>query len=128
MALSVSAAAGIVSSGVDGVGYATGAGGVVTQLTNKATGVTLNKACGQVTMNGAALNAGVIVSFVMTNSSIVAGDVLVLNHLSGGTIGSYTLNAQSANGSATINVRNNTGGALSEALVIAFAIVKAVAA
>jgi hypothetical protein len=30
-----------------GVGYATGAGGVVTQATSKATGVTLNKVCGQ---------------------------------------------------------------------------------
>lgn len=52
--------------------------------------------------------------------------MLVLNHSSGGTIGSYSLNARCAAGSATIDVRNNTGGSLSEAIVIQFALVKAV--
>ncbi len=128
MATSVQAAAGIFSSSSDGIGYSSGAGGTVTQITSKATGVTLNKISGQVTMNAAALAAGVIVSFVMTNSAIVATDVLILNHVSGGTVGSYTLNAQAAAGSATINVRNNTAGSLAEAIVIAFAVVKAVTA
>ena len=36
-----------------GIGYATGAGGGVTQSTNKATTVVLNKMCGQITMNAA---------------------------------------------------------------------------
>lgn len=111
-----------------GLGYATGAGGTVTQITSKATGVTLNKICGQITMNNAALASDTTVSFTLTDSAIAAGDVLVLNHISGGTIGSYLLNAQSAAGSATINVRNITAGSLSEAIVIAFAVVKAVTA
>ena len=114
------------SSGTAGVGYATGAGGTVTQSTDKATGVTLSKASGAITMNNAALNAGVIVSFVLTNTAIAATDVLILNHISGGTVGSYALNAQCAAGSATINVRNNTAGNLSEAIVIQFALVKGV--
>lgn len=114
-----------VSSSV-GVGYATGAGGTVTQATDKSTGVTLSKLSGAITMNNAALGAATIVSFVLTNTSIAATDVLILNHISGGTVGSYTLNAQAAAGSATINVRNNTAGSLSEALVIQFAVVKAV--
>ncbi|PBB40603.1 hypothetical protein CK222_27370 [Mesorhizobium sp. WSM3866] len=109
-----------------GIGYASGAGGAVVQATSKTTGVTLNKASGQVTMNAAALAAGTIVSFVLTNSAIAAGDVLILNHISGGTRGAYSLNASSAAGSATIDVRNNTAGSLSEAIVIAFAMVKAV--
>jgi hypothetical protein len=50
---------------------------------------------------------------VLTNTLIAAGDTLVLNHVSGGTPGSYTLNARCANGSATIDVRNNTAGSLS---------------
>ena len=111
-----------------GVGYATGAGGAVTQATNKSTGVTLNANCGQITMNNAALAADAIASFTLTNSKIAAGDVLVLNHLSGGTAGSYTLNAHSAAGSASINVANRSAGSLSEAIVIAFAVIKAVAA
>lgn len=109
-----------------GIGYATGAGGTVTQATSKATGVTLSKASGQITLNAAALGAATIVSFVLTNTLIAAGDVLVLNHISGGTPGSYSLNGQCAAGSATINVRNNTAGSLSEAIVIQFALIKAV--
>ena len=125
MANSINAAQGIVSTGPDGIGYAAGAGGTVTQATNKATGVTLSKTCGQITMNNAALAAATIVSFVLTNTCIAATDVLALNHVSGGTVGSYTLNAQCAAGSATINIRNNTAGSLSEAIVIAFAVIKA---
>ena len=77
-------------------------------------------------MNNASLGAGTIVSFTLTNSAIAATDVLVLNHISGGTVGSYSLNAQCAAGSATINVRNNTAGGLSEAIVIQFALIKGV--
>lgn len=77
-------------------------------------------------MNNAALAAGTIVTFTLTNSAIAAGDLLLLNHVSGGTAGAYGLNAQCGAGSAAINVRNNTGGSLSEAIVIAFAVVKAV--
>lgn len=109
-----------------GVGYATGAGGTVTQATDKTTGVTLSKLSGAITLNNAALAAATIVSFVLTNTSIAVTDVLILNHISGGTVGSYTLNAQCAAGSATINVRNNTAGSLSEAIVIQFAVIKGV--
>ena len=109
---------------MSGVGYIVGAGGAVTQLTSKATGVTLNTPTGQITMNNAALAAATIVSFTLTNSAIEAADVLVLNHISGGTAGAYTLNAQCAAGSASGNVRNATAGALSESAVIAFALIK----
>lgn len=116
------------STSVGARGYASGAGGTVTQLTSKTTGVTLNKLCGQITLNNAALAAATIVSFTFTNSTIEANDILVLNHISGGTVGAYTLNAQSAAGSASINVRNATAGSLSEAIVIAYAVVKVVIA
>lgn len=114
------------SGATSGIGYATGAGGTVTQATDKSTGVTLNKVSGQITMSAAALAADTTVTFTLTNSSIAAGDVLVLNHISGGTAGSYLLNAQSAAGSAAINVRNVSTGSLGEAIVIAFALIKAV--
>lgn len=99
---------------------AVGSGGVVTQASSKSTAVTLNKDSGEITMNGAALNAATIVSFTLTNSTLRAADLLVLNHVSGGTIGSYGLTASCASGSATIYVRNNTAGNLSEAIVIRF--------
>lgn len=108
----------------DKAGYITGEGGVVTQATSKSTGVTLNKKCGEITLNGAALAAATIVSFTLTNTAIGASDLLVLNHSSGGTAGAYTLNAQCASGSASINVRNATAGSLSEAIVIRFAVIK----
>tara|TARA_R110000868_G_C10687532_1_gene748019 strand:- start:203 stop:826 length:624 start_codon:yes stop_codon:yes gene_type:complete len=117
-----------VISGAGKQGYTTGSGGVVTQATSKATGVTLNKSTGQITLNNAALAADTTVSFVLTNTVIEANDILVMNHISAGTAGSYLLNAQSAAGSASINVRNITTGSLSEAIVIAFAVIKAVIA
>jgi len=128
MAVAIQASGGIFSSTGDGIGYSAGAGGTITQQTNKATGVTLNTICGQITMNAASLAAATIVSFVLTNSKIASGDVLVLNHVSGGTPGSYTLNARAAAGSATIDVRNNTAGALAEAVAIGFVVVKGVTA
>ena len=109
-------------------GYVTGDGGTVTQSTSKSTGVTLNKKCGQITMHDAQLAADTRVSFTLTNTTIAATDLLVLNHVSGGTVGCYLLNAQCAAGSALITVRNITSGAKSEGIVIGFALVKAVTA
>ena len=105
-------------------GYIAGGGGTVTQATNKATGVTLNKPSGQITMNNAALAAATIVSFTFTNSTISSTDLLVINHVSGGTIGSYTFTAACGSGSATVYVRNATGGSLGEAIVLRYAVIK----
>lgn len=116
------------SSGTAGIGYATGAGGTIIQATNKSTGVTLSKTCGAITMNNAALAAAAIVSFTLTNTTIAAGDVLILNHSATGTVGSYLLNCQCGAGSAVINVTNITVGSLSEAIVISFVVIKAVTA
>lgn len=112
----------------DKAGYITGEGGTVTQATSKSTGVTLNKRCGQITLNAAALGSATTVSFTLTNSTIASTDLLVLNHVSAGTAGAYLLNAQAGAGSASINVRNITAGSLSEAIVIGFAVIKAVTA
>jgi hypothetical protein len=109
-------------------GYATGSGGAVVQSTDKSTGVTLNKSNGQITMDAASLSAATIVSFTLTNSVIEAGDIIVMNHISGGTLGAYIFNASTAAGSASINVSNWTSGALAEAIVIRFAVIKVVSA
>lgn len=107
-------------------GYGTGSGGSVTQASNKTTGVTLNKSCGQITTAASAVSASTTVSFTMTNSLIETGDILVMAHISGGTLGAYTFNAACASGSASIAIRNVTLGSLSEAVVIRFALKKVV--
>jgi hypothetical protein len=110
-----------------GMGYAAGNGGTVTQATSKSTGVTLNKLCGQITMNNAALAAGVRVSFVVTNSTVAATDAPKAVVASGGTANAYTANVTAvAAGSFTITVKNETAGSLSEAPVITFVVAKAV--
>ena len=100
-------------------------GGTVTQATSKATGVTLNKASGQITMDNAQLNAGVEVSFAVTNSEIAATDVVVVNHGSAGTAGSYLAQANTiAAGSFAITVTNVSAGNLSEAIVLNYVALK----
>ena len=122
----VAAAGPIFCSHVQGMGYRAGAGGTVAQGSGsgKATTVVLDKASGEITMDGAALAAGTTVSFVLTNSSIAGTDLIVLNHVTTGTFGSYTLNGRCLAGSAGIDVRNVSGGSLSEAIVIRFALIK----
>ena len=106
------------------IGYGTAAQGTVTQATSKSTGVTLNKSSGQITMNNASLAAGSTVLFTLTNSTLSAKDVLIVNVGSGGTSGAYwPYVANVAAGSAVIGVYNNTVGALAEAIVINFAII-----
>jgi hypothetical protein len=118
------------SSATAGIGYAAGAGGTVSQGSGsgKATGVTLNTVTGLITMDSATLNADTTVSFTLMNSAISSTDTIILNHVSGGTAGAYTLNAQASSGSASINVRNVTAGNLGEAIVIRFAVIKSVSA
>jgi hypothetical protein len=112
-----------------GIGYATGAGGTVTQATSKSTGVTLNKVCGAITMNAAALLATTSVGFTLTNSAIAASDVVVVAIKSGATADSYELAVDAtAAGSCRISLRNVSLGSLSEAVVLSFIVIKAVTA
>lgn len=105
------------------LGYTTAAQGAVTQATSKSTAVTLNKAAGQITMNNASLAGTTNVTFTLNNSLISANDVLILN-VSNGTAGSYNCWVSGlSSGSATITLRNISGGSLSEAVVINFALV-----
>ena len=102
-------------------------GGTVTQDTSKSTGVTLNKLCGQITMHNAALSQDTSVSFVLTNSYIDTTDVLIVNIASGGTAGAYATQVELINsGSCRISLFIHSSGSLSEALVLNFAVIKAV--
>lgn len=122
------ASTGAITSSGGAVGYSTGAGGTVTQATSKSTGVTLNKLCGQVTMNAAALAAGAIVEFTVSNTQVAAADTINVNLASGAATSSayrYWISAVAA-GSFKVAVENRSAGALGEALVLSFALLKAV--
>jgi hypothetical protein len=111
------------------MGYTTGSPTIsvpsVTQLTNKATGVTINAAAGQIVTNNAALAAGAEVAFVVTNSAVSVYDIPVLALASGAaTAGTYLLSvAAVANGSFTVVISNASTGSLSEALTLNFGII-----
>jgi hypothetical protein len=119
----------VSKSATGGIGYSTGAGGVVTQATSKATGVTLNTVSGAITLNGAALALATAVSFTLTNSTIAATDVIIVSIKSGATLGAYHVEVDAVGaGTATISLRNLSAVSLSEAVVLNFAVIKAVAA
>jgi hypothetical protein len=106
------------------LGYTAEASGTVTQLTSKSTGVTLNKSAGQITMNNAELANATNVTFTLTNSGISAKDVVILSVSSGATAGAYNCWVSGkGTGTCTITLRNLSGGALSEAVVINFAVI-----
>ena len=106
------------------LGHASSAQGAVTQGTSKSTGVTVNASMGQITMDSATLNTLTNVTFTLTNNLISVKDVIILNVGSGATSGAYNcwISSMSA-GTCTITVRNISGGNLSEAIVINFAVI-----
>ena len=109
----------------DELGYTAAAQGTVTQATSKSTGVTLNKSAGQITMNNAALAATTNVAFTLTNSTISAKDVIIVN-VAGGVASNETYNCWVSGhsaGSCTFVLRNISGGSLSEAVVLNFAVI-----
>lgn len=115
----------VTSSG--GLGYGTGSGGTVTQLTSKNTPVTLNKTTGQITMAGTNLAANATAVFNVFSDKVTSKDVVVVTHSAdGGTAGAYTVTANTT-GAGFFNVRvtNVSGGALAEAVTINFAVIKA---
>ena len=106
------------------IGYSAGAQGTVTQATSKSTAVTLDKSAGRITMNNASLSTATNATFVLNNSTISANDAVILT-ISGGqaTAGSYNVFANAlSTGQVSITLRNISGGSLSEAVVINFAI------
>lgn len=115
--------------GATKIGYTKG-GSTVTQITSRATGVTINKLTGSITTDTTSLAAEASAVFVVTNSFVEIGDVVILAVRSG----QIALNTQCsvtavANGSFSITVVNNNvaaGIAETGAIVINFAVIKAV--
>lgn len=109
-------------------GFATGSGGAVSQITSKATGVTLNTNCGVITMNNASLAGAATVSFTLTNSTITANDVIQVSVQSGASTGLYhAFVSATGAGSCQISVTNLASTA-SEVVLVNFFRVNSVAA
>lgn len=110
------------------LGYGTGAGGTVTQATNRTTGVTINTLAGQITTNNASLAAEATADFAVTNSKVEAGDVVVVSVASGSNGGGTTVSVVGVSASSfTIRVHNGNaaaGTAETGAIVINFAVIK----
>lgn len=123
-------------SATAGIGYATGAGGTVTQATSRTTGVTLDKICGEITLVAGTIAGHEADEFVLTNSTIAANDVVIVNIKSGlaaGTAKYYRVGVTAVGaGSCTISVGNIDNGTIpstgTDTPVLSFAVIKAVAA
>lgn len=127
---SVAATTTIKSSGpTSGVGYATGAGGAVTQITTAATGVALSKVTGQITTVALTTAAGAEEEFIVTNTAVAATDVVVVGTTYAGA-GTPIVSVKGiAAGSFVVNISNlHAANALNAVVVINFAVIKAVAA
>ena len=120
------------TTGGTGIGYSTGTGGAVTQATNRTTGVTLSKLTGQITTNNASLAAEAAAEFTVTNTLVAIGDVIVVSQQSGSNGGNTDVFVSAvAAGSFNLKVANNNaaaGTAETGAIIINFAVIKAVAA
>ena len=107
------------------LGFTDGAGGTVTQLTSKSTAVTINKTSGQITMHDASLAASTTVSFTVTNSTVGTTDTVIL-HLNFNSENYqawvYRVNA----GSFNVALRNISGGALAEAVILNYNVIEGV--
>jgi len=109
------------SSGTAGVGYSTGAGGVVIQGTSRTTGVTINKITGQITLFSAAGTTSAT-TFTVTNSTVNTTDAIILTQHTGTDL--YDLMVTKTTlGSFDITFRT-TGGTTTEQPIFNFAVIK----
>lgn len=111
------------------IGYRAQAGGAVTQLTSRATAVTLNKLCGQITTDDASLAAAAEATFTVNNNLVEIGDVVIIAVQDQGATGEVlAFVTDVAAGSFQITLANlHASVAATNAAIINFAVIKAVA-
>ncbi len=114
----------LLGSAQSNVGYTTGAGAAVTQATSRTTGVTINAACGAITLVSAAGTTS-WQSFTVTNSQVAVTDTVIVNQKSGTDLYRTHVTAVTA-GSFRITFAT-TAGTTTEQPVFNFAVIKAVA-
>ena len=128
MALDISNYDPAVSAGAK-IGYSRG-GGSVTQITSRATGVTINALSGTITTINTSLAAEASAVFVVTNSEVAIGDVVIVSIRSGAVaLNTDVVVTAVASGSFSLTVINgNVAAGIAEtgAIIINFAVIKAV--
>jgi len=112
------------NSDVAGLGYRTGAGGTVTQLTSKTTPVTLNTVTGEITTHNGTIAGGAAVTFVLNNTAIANTDVMIINQVSNTNLGDYVFYPVCNNGNAAITIRNISNQNRSDAIVLRYAVIR----
>lgn len=113
------------------IGYGTegslARGGTVTQLTDKSTAVTLDKPCGEIVMHAETMTDDETKHFTLNNNTIGSGCVVIVNVASVGEVGAYQVTVGAvASGSCSITITNISGGNLSQAIKLNFALITAV--
>ena len=99
------------------IGYAAGAYNTVTQLNNKTTAVTINTPSGQIITANAQMAPSANALFVVNCSAVSSKDVVVISPATGGTVGAYNVFISAiADGSFTVEIKNVTNNAYSEAI------------
>ena len=110
------------------VGYDFGAGGAVTQLTDKTTAVTLNTTSGRINLNSSNIPANSSVAFTFNNSYITENDIILWTVCPsiGGAVNPLNYRVSSGNGagSCSVKVENLTAGALAQNFAVMFVILK----
>jgi hypothetical protein len=105
------------------IGYATGSYATVTQQNNKTTAVTINTPSGEIITANAQMAPNANAVFVVNCSAVSTKDVVIISVASGGTLGAYNVFiAAVSNGSFTVEIKNVTNNAYSEAIKLNYAI------
>ena len=117
----------VTSSGTAGVGYATGAGGAVTQTVGRTNPTpSINKPTGSITLFSAA-GTTAYTSFTVNNNTVAATDAIILSQQSG--TDRYELNVTKITAATSFEITfRTTGGTTTETPVFNFAVIKGVAA
>jgi len=120
-----------------GLGYGTGAGGTVDQYVFNGSSsqaknlvVTLNKPVGKITTGNAALSAGAVEQFSVSNSLVAVGDIVTWCFGSS-TFTNYAYNVHIniyVAGGFTVTIKNVDSISRSEVIPICFAVIKGVTA
>ncbi len=110
------------------LGYAAGAGSVVTQPTSKTTTVTINKQNGTIVTHTAALAGGAQVVFKVANSYVGAADHVILSLTNGNSVDATQYDCRViidlTPGAFYVILRNVSGVSLSQAVRINYAVFK----
>jgi len=113
------------SSALGSIGYITGSGGAVTQITSAATGVTLSKPTGRITTFALTTAAAAEEVFVVTNTLVAATDVVVVSTTYAGAGTPLVAVRAVAAGSFTVVITNlHASAALDALMILNFAVIK----